>query len=165
MIVADTSALISLTAAGALDLLLEEFESHTTGIVIEELEVLASYGDKTAGHAQQILDRKDRITVHEVEPREYQSSRVDEGEGSCVRLTRNTEADFLITDDLRALPELQTLTETRVAISPIVLKALVKRGVLTREEAIDRLENAAEQRDWLEAPIYRRARELFDELS
>lgn len=163
MIVADTSALISLTAADTLDLLLEEFDVHTTETVVVELENLASYGDETADYADRVLTRKDRITVHEVETPEYQSTRIDDGEGSCVQLTRNTDADFLITDDLRALPELQTLTKTRIAISPIVLKALVKRSVLTREEARERLENAAEERNWLEAPIYRQARELFDE--
>jgi predicted nucleic acid-binding protein len=163
VIVADTSALISLTAADTLDLLLEEFDVHTTEIVVEELEDLASYGDETAEHADEVLTRKDQITVHEVETREYQSSRVDEGEGSCVQLTRNHDAGFLITDDLRALPELQTLTETRIAISPIVLKALVKRGVLDKQEALKRLEKAAEGRDWLGASIYRKARELFDE--
>jgi len=163
VIVADTSALISLTAADALDLLLEEFDSHTTEVVIAELEDLASYEDETAEHADEVLTRKDQITVHEVETREYQSSRIDEGEGSCVQLTRNIEADFLITDDLRALPELQTLTETRIAISPIVLKALVERGVLAREDALKRLEDAAREQDWLEGPIYRRAKGLFDE--
>lgn len=163
MIVADTSALISLTAADTLDLLLDEFDVHTTETVIEELEDLASYEDETAEHAQKVLDRKERIKIHEVDTPEHQSSRIDEGEGSCIQLTRNAQADFLITDDLRALPELQTLTETRIAISPIVLKTLVERGVIAREEALGRLDDAAEERDWLEGPIYRRARGLFDE--
>ncbi|WP_338742432.1 hypothetical protein [Haloplanus salilacus] len=163
MIVADTSALISLTAADTLDLLLEEFDVHTTETVVEELEDLARYQDYTAEYADIVLSQKERITVHSVDTPEYQSSRVDEGEGSCIQLTRNQDKDFLITDDLRALPELQTLTETRIAISPIVLKALVNRGVLDKQEALERLEKTAEERDWLEAPIYRRARGLFDE--
>ena len=163
MIVVDTSAFISLTAARTLDVFLEEFDIHTTETVIEELEDVAQYSDETASHAEQVLDSRDRITVHDIETAEFQSSRIDDGEGSCIQLTRNTNADFLITDDLRALPELQTLTETRIAISPIVLKALVQRNVLEREEALTRLEEAAEQRDWLNAPIYRKARELFDQ--
>lgn len=163
MIVADTSALISLTAADTLELLLEEFDIHTTEIVLRELEELASYEDDTAEHADRVLGQNERVTVHDVDTSEHQSARIDDGEGSCVQLTRAQDADFLITDDLRTLPELQTLTETQIAISPIVLKALVKRGVLDKQEALERLEEAAEERDWLEAPIYRRARELFDE--
>jgi hypothetical protein len=49
-----------------------------------------------------------------------------------------------------------------VAISPIVLKALVDRDVLDRNVAEDHLEELAQQRDWLGAPIYRRARTLFE---
>jgi len=163
MIVVDTSAFISLTAARTLDLFLEEFDVHTTETVVEELEDVAQYSDETASHAEQVLDSRDRVTVHNVEVSEYQSSRIDEGEDSCIQLTRNSDADFLITDDLRALPELQTLTETRIGISPIVLKALVQRNVLKKEEALNRLEDAAEKRDWLNAPIYRKARDLFDQ--
>jgi hypothetical protein len=103
------------------------------------------------------------MTVHEVDTPEHRSSRIDDGEGSYTQLTRNQDAEFSIADDLRALPELQILAETLIATSPIVLKALVERGVLTREEALERLDDAAEKRDWLEAPIYRRARGLFNE--
>lgn len=163
MIVADTSAFISLTAARTLELFLEEFDIRTTETVIGELEDVAQYSDETAERAEHVLDSRDRITVHEVEVPEFQSSRIDDGEGSCIQLTRNTDADFLITDDLRALPEVQTLTETRIAISSLVLNALVQRDVLEREAALDRLEDAAEQRDWLNAPIYRNARNLFDQ--
>lgn len=163
MIVVDASAFISLTAARTLDLFLEEFDVHTTETVIQELEDVASYSDEIAGHADQVLNRKDRVAVHKVDTPEYQSSRIDEGEGSCIQLTRNSDADFLITDDLRALPELQTLTETRIALSPIVLKTLVQKDVLETGDALDRLEETAEKRDWLDAPIYRKARELFDQ--
>ena len=161
MIVGDTSSLISLTTANTLELLLTEFDVHTTETVLKELEDTSQYNDPHAQAAQTILQHQDRITVHEVEDQEFQSSRIDHGEASCIQLTRRLDADFLITDDLRALPEIQPLIATRVAISPIVLKALVKRGVLKREEALDRLEELAETRDWLGAPIYRRARQLF----
>ena len=161
MIVVDTSSLISLTTADTLELLVTEFDVHTTETVLKELGDTSQYNDPHTQAAQTILQHQDRITVHEVEDQEFQSSRIDEGEASCIQLTRKLEADFLITDDLRALPEIQPLTDANVAISPIVLKALVKRGVLEREEALDRLEELAETRDWLGAPIYRRARQLF----
>lgn len=49
-----------------------------------------------------------------------------------------------------------------VEISPIVLKTLVNRGVLDSEAARNKVEQIAETRDWLGAPIYRRALQLFD---
>jgi len=162
MIVADTSALISLATGDVLETVLSEFDVHTTQTVIDELEETAEYEDRHAKAAQRILDRLDVVTVHKVENTGFQSSRIDEGEGSCVHLVRTVDADFLITDDFRALPELQTLTKCRVAISPIVLNALIQREILDREEALNKLDELAEQRDWLGAPIYRKARDLFE---
>lgn len=164
MIVADTSALISLATANCLDLALTEFDIHTTATVQSELETTADYTDSHGEAARRVLDRLDRLTVHAIDERPVETSRIDSGEGSCVRLATRLEADFLITDDLRALPELQHATEAQVAISPIVLKALVNRGVLTRDDAMQRLDQLAETRDWLGAPIYRRAEQLFDDL-
>ena len=68
----------------------------------------------------------------------------------------------MIVADTSALPELQLLVDSRVAISPIILKAFVKRGILDQAEAKARLERIAENRDWLGAPIYRRAEALFE---
>ncbi|MFC6989628.1 hypothetical protein ACFQJD_14640 [Haloplanus sp. GCM10025708] len=161
MIVADTSSLISLASIDLLDTLLTEFDVHTTELVLEELAETSEYNDRHGEAAQIVLDQRDQITIHDIQG-EFTSSRVDEGEGSCALLTKEKEAEFLITDDLRALPELQTVADAKVAISPIVLKALVQRDVLTVERAREKLDVLAENRDWLGAPIYRRAQDLFD---
>lgn len=164
MIVGDTSALISLASADTLEQFLDEFDVHTTETVIQELEATQSYEDRHGDAAKTVLDHRDQVTVHRVRNAEFHSSRVDKGEGSCALLTKQLDADFLITDDLRALPEIQTVADAKVAISPIVLKALVQRNVLKAEEAKNRLETLAESRDWLGAPIYRRAQELFNDI-
>jgi predicted nucleic acid-binding protein len=162
MIAADTSALISVASIDLPDIFLSEFDVHTTDIVVEELEETAEYDDRHGEAAATVLDNLDKISTHQVQG-EFTSSRVDQGEGSCALLTNQIDAEFLITDDLRALPELQNLVETKVAISPIVLKALVKRDVLDHEDALEKLDQLAETRDWLGAPIYRRAQNLFQE--
>lgn len=163
MIVADTSALVSLATANTLEHVLDEFDVHTTATVVAELEDTAAYDDAHAQGADHVLQQLDGITVHEVDDIGVQSSRIDEGEASCLALEDELDPSFLLTDDLRALPELQTLTDAQVAISPIVLKALVKRTVFTDSEAKERLDRLAETRDWLGAPIYRRAQALFDD--
>lgn len=160
MIVADTSALLSLASIDRLALLFAEFDVQTTETVLGELQETAAYEDHHGRAAQAVLDRQDALAVHEVdEP--IESGRIDAGEGSAVVLARERDADFHITDDLRALPELQAVTETRIAISPIVLRALVERDVLAVAEARADVEQLADERDWLGAPIYRRARKLF----
>lgn len=161
MIVADTSALISIASIKLLNTFLTEFNIHTTETVIEELEDTNEYNDRHGKAANHVLNHIDQITIHQLESEGIQSSRIDQGEASCTLLTQEKDADFLITDDLRALPELQNLTDAKVAISPIVLKALVQRNVLEQEQALQKLDELAEQRDWLGAPIYRRAQNLF----
>lgn len=161
MIVADTSALISVATIDLLDTLLAEYDVHTTETVVEELETTADYDDTHGQGARRVLERLDNLEVHSTDAAQ-KTSRIDAGEASTVTLTNDLGADFLITDDLRALPELQALVNAQVAISPIVLKALVKRGVLDRDSALKLLEQLAAERDWLGAPIYRRAKSLFD---
>ncbi|MFB1065845.1 hypothetical protein [Natrinema sp. H-ect4] len=161
MIVADTSALITVASIDLLDTLVSDFDIHTTETVLEELKATSEYEDRHAKAAQTVLAQTHRINIHNTENTDLQSSRIDEGEATTIELTNQLESDFLITDDLRALPELQPVVEARVAISPIILKAFVKRDVLDEKEALEKLEEAAKNRDWLESPIYRRARNLF----
>jgi predicted nucleic acid-binding protein len=161
MIVADTSALISLASVGLLEAVLVEYHVHTAGVVVNELEETADYEDRHADAAATGLDHRDRFTSHEVDT-EFTSSRVDRGEGDCALLTRELDAEFLVTDDLRALPELRNVSSARVAISPVLLRALVKRDRLEEREARETLEELAANRDWLGAPIYRRALERFE---
>lgn len=163
MIVIDTSGFITLSIAEILPLVLGEYDVQTTETVVAELEETAAYDDFHGDAASAVLEHDDRVTVHRVGEDGFQSSRIDAGEGSCAVLTRNIESAFLITDDLRALPELQTVADANVAISPVLLKALVQRGTLGRDEALETLEQIAENRDWLGAPIYRRARQLFED--
>jgi len=162
MIAADASALLSLATVDLLDTVLTEFDVHTTETVVEELNTTGEYDDRHGDAAETVLSNRDRITVHQVGG-EFTSSRVDQGEGTCALLTEEIDTAFLVTDGLRALPELQTVVDAQVAISPVVLKALVTGDVLERAEALDRLDELADQRDWLGAPIYRRAEDLFAE--
>ncbi|MFB6128445.1 MAG: hypothetical protein ABEJ47_01660 [Halorhabdus sp.] len=162
MIVADTSALVSLASIDRLEILLAEFDVYTTETVVVELRETAAYEDNHAEAARAVLDRQADLAVHGVEE-PVATGRIDAGEGSAVVLAQKLDANFLITDDLRALPELRAVTETRIAISPIVLRALVDRGVLDIEAARADVERLTTERDWLGAPIYRRAKQLFEE--
>ena len=161
MLVTDTSALVSLATIDLLPTVLAEFDVHTTETVMAELEGTAEYDDPAGDAARRVLRHREHLTVHTVDDPRFESSRIDVGEGSCAVLARDEAVDFLLTDDLRALPELQSLVAVRVPIPPIVLKALVNRGAITRCEARTKLEEMADAGDWLEAPIYRRAQQLF----
>ena len=62
-------------------------------------------------------------------------------------LTRELDAESLVTDDLRALPELRNLSSAHLAIPPILLWALVKRDRLEEREARETLEELTGHRD------------------
>lgn len=162
-VVIDTSALISLAIGDVLDQTLAAFDAITTPAVIEELEETAEYDDRHGTAATTLLRQTDALTMQDADGTSFKTSRVDAGEASCVAVARDVDAAFLVTDDYRALPELQGLVDAEVAVSPIVLRALVKRDTLSSEDAETAFETIAAGRDWLDAPIYRYARRLFDE--
>ncbi|TKX74143.1 hypothetical protein EXE46_10445 [Halorubrum sp. GN11_10-6_MGM] len=164
MLVVETSAFVSLALGDVLGLVTAEFEVVSTETVGDELRETAAYDDRhgdAAGRALDLIDNIDMLAVAD-ESECVVTSRIDEGEATCVVAVRETDAGFLITDDYRALPELRAAVESRVALSPIVLRALVKRDALGEEEAQTAFETISEGRDWLEAPIHRYARELFE---
>lgn len=166
MLILDTSAFISLGICDCVEILLDEFDLHTSRAVIDELEDMSGYNDLEADVADRWLEKKDLINVHEVgEAGEFDHGKIDKGEGSCALLARKKNADFLITDDIRALPHLKIIASIEVAISPIVLKALVKRSRLSTDEAKNKLDKLIEKRDWFETPIYERSLEVFGDES
>lgn len=162
-VVVDTSAFISLAVGDVLDQTVATFDLVTTPTVIEELEATAAYEDRHGTAAATVLERANEVAVHDTTGESFETSRVDPGEASCVAAVHQRGATFLVTDDYRALPELQELVDAEVAVSPIVLRALVKRNVISGDKAETAFERIAVGRDWLDAPIYRYARRLFDE--
>lgn len=164
MLVVDTSAFVSLGIGEVLDVVIDEFEVVTTETVRDELRETAAYDDRHGEAAGRALELTGNIDVVDVadDDGHVVTSRIDEGEASCVLTVREIDAEFLITDDYRALPELRAAVDSQVALSPILLRALVKRDALGEAEARSTFETISEKRDWLEAPIHRYARELFE---
>lgn len=161
MLVIDTSAFLSLASINILETVLKEYDIHTTETVLEELEETSDYDDVHAESAQKVIELSTKFEVNNVETRDFNSSRIDKGEYSCAVLANKLETEFILTDDFRALPELKSLVDCQVAISPIMLKALVKKGKLTEKEAKQKLDQLAENRNWIGSPIYRHAKNMF----
>ncbi|WP_373190008.1 hypothetical protein [Halolamina sp.] len=144
MIVVDTSALISLAVGDAVEPVLEAFDVVTTQSVRTELKATADYDDRHGVGATTALQAAGAFTVVEAQGEVFESSRIDAGEASCVAVMRTCDADFLVTDDYRALPELQQLVDAEVVLSPVVLRALVKRGTWSEQRAKTAFETIAE---------------------
>lgn len=161
--VVDTSAFVSLAVGGVLQPVTTEFTVITTETVVTELEETGEFDDRHGRAAASVLELRAGFEILDVTAHEHRSSRIDDGEASCVAALGETDASFLVTDDFRALPELESLVDAEVVLSPVVLLALVKRGVLARSDARDCLDRMAEERDWLGTPLYGYAQELFGE--
>jgi len=162
MLVVDTSAFVSLAVSGVYESVLDEYEIATTQVVWSELQATADYDDTHGEAAATVRSTREAVTILDCSGEAFLTSRIDAGEASCVAAVRETGAAFLITDDYRALPELQQLVDCGVALSPIVLRALVKRDVLAEEAATAAFERVVDERDWLGAPINRYAKQLFE---
>lgn len=162
MLVVDTSAFISLAVGDVHRLLVDEFDIRTTQVVREELAETADYDDSHGIAASRVLEIFDNVTVVSVTGQSFLTSRIDHGEASCVEAVRQADADFLVTDDFRALPEMRELVDAEVALCPIVLQALVKRDVISETDATKTLEEIARGRDWLETPLYRYGRQILE---
>jgi hypothetical protein len=67
-----------------------------------------------------------------------------------------------LTDDFRALGEIEKQIGDAVVLSPIILKVLVIRGTIAESEALAKLGEIARKRDWLGRPIYRYAMRYFE---
>ena len=160
-VVADTSSLISLQTGGVLELSLKLFDISIPEIVVTELEEVAGYDDTHGESARDVLGliKEARINVREVisisETESRVEPRVDAGEMGCLNLCRQEQIPILITDDWRALPKLiEISTSINVVVSAFVIRALLNRRVLTRDDAETILDRIARNRDWLESKIY-----------
>lgn len=162
MIVADASALASLGTARVLGATLGAFDVHTTDLVVESLEAESAFHGPAGDGARAALEHLDGFVVHRGDRVTFESSRVAPSQGSCAALAVELAADAMLTDDLLALPELDRLVHCAVVNSSVVLAALVRRGVLERQDARFRLEALAGSRSWLGRPVYRRAMASLD---
>ena len=113
-----------------------------------------------------VLPNGSPFIVTGYQPSDYQrfmTSRIDSGEASCLEIIDGGGCDYLLTDDFRALGEIEKQIGDAVVLSPIILKVLVMRGTIAKSEALTKLGEIARKRDWLGRPIYRYAMKYFDE--
>lgn len=164
-LVADASALVSLASVSLLSLVLNEFNVVVSDVVVRELKEMSVYADTYGNAASEVLRNIERIKVKKASNyQRFRTSRIDAGEASCLEIIEGGEQDYLLTDDFRALGEIETQIGERVVLSPIILKVLVISGLIDKSEALAKLDEMAEKRDWLGRPIYRYARKYFEDL-
>lgn len=163
--VIDTSALVSLGISRVFDELTKRLELHTSEIVVEELDEMTTYDDtfaEAAGRALSETQEARNIEVHPVDSRERRlHPRLDRGESSCINVLKQLNADYLVTDDHRASGALEDYVGEKIVFSPILLKALTIKGIITDSEAVEELRAIAEDRNWYDSPLFEYGLNLF----
>ena len=128
-LVADASALVSLASVSLLSLVLSEFIVVVSDVVVRELKEVSTYTNTYGNAANEVLRNIDRIKVKKASNyQRFKTSRIDAGEASCMEIIESGEQDYLLTDDFRALGEIEKQIGEKVVLSPIILKVLVIRG-------------------------------------
>lgn len=171
LLVADTSALVSLGTAGKagtvdpLDTLCIEHRLVIPDRVQEELVETASYDD-SHGTAAQVVRELIEDGHIEVRPsRLDEAFPLDEGENAAVALANDVGAAIMLCDEFAKLGLIHaSLTEPRLATTPSLLRRFVIDGLLEPAEAGDCLDTIATARSWETNRYVQRARETLKEL-
>ena len=146
----DTSAFLRIESIYLLDTVTDLFSIITTLSVLRELENFARHEDRLGIIAKRVLLKRNRFFLKEAaitERLEYVSS-IDE---ELFNFAFN-ENITLITDDLKLLRH--TTGKIKRAFSTYFLTDFVYAGMFTKEEALVKLEEMRDIRDWQENIIY-----------
>jgi predicted nucleic acid-binding protein len=166
VLVADTSALVSLAATSearelALPLFLDGYDVAVPQQVIDELEEIAEYEDDHANAARAVLDERDRLAIHDVEPNS--EFPLDDGENAAIQLTTEIDAAFFYCDEYNQLALIHaSLSDTQLVTTPRVLDAFIAHGDLSNAEARDLFERISGVRSWDGNAYVQQAARLFD---
>ncbi|MFH1256387.1 MAG: hypothetical protein V1494_03775 [Candidatus Diapherotrites archaeon] len=155
--VADTSALISLSFSGRLNLVAQTIQIMAPEQVKCELEEIAGFEDEKANAAKEVLSliKKKDILVHPVLDRKKAEALVnkntDYGEAECFELAVEQKINALIMDDLNAsymLAGIAKAQEISIKISAAAIVELANQGKLSKKEAKESLLKMVKHRKW-----------------
>lgn len=164
-IAVDTATLISLVHGGILNLVLFQFKVIISDVIVEELERIAKFKDPDGRAAKKILSKKDKLETQEIaknELSEFLSTRVNPGEASCIVIAKKKEVKVLISDDFKAMAELEYHSKKhnfKVGLCSALIKTLMLRKKLKRDEARKIFEKIGNRRNWIGKPIYEYGKE------
>lgn len=171
LLVADTSAVVSLATAGStepidlLEILCTEHQLVIPERVREELEKTANYDDVHGVAAQAVLDQEEAGYIAVQQSRLDDAFPLDDGENAAVALANDTGAAIMLCDEFGRLGLIHaSLTGARLATTPSLLRRFVIDGLLTPGEALDALDAVAAARSWDANRYAQRARETIEDL-
>ena len=144
----DTSALLSLQSADLLDLTLKNFTIHTTLNVLKELEDFAQHSDSLGEIAKSVLTQKSKLIIKSVQIKQH-LPHISQTDNELYNLALATQFP-LITDDIK----LTKHAKTKTAFSTLFLFLYLDAEILTKKQALEKLETVRNLRNWQNNIIY-----------
>jgi predicted nucleic acid-binding protein len=164
VLIADTSALISLAIVRKSDLvqlLFQEYYVRIPSSVVSELNETSTYDDRHAEAARRVLDRIDNEHIRQAPERSDYP--LDEGETAAIDLANELEADVFLCDECRELSTVHALLSgPRLMTSPKIIETFVLRETLSSTEAQAALSVMVAERSWRNNSYVKQFMDRFD---
>ena len=146
----DTSTLISLESINILEQVLKLFSITTTNSVIKELEEFAKHDDKYGKIAKNILKLKNKFTIESCGIRES-IKYIESTDNELYNLALKKELP-LVTDETKFVHH--TRDKIEVYFTTVFLVILTETKYFTKKEALNKLEELRNIRNWRDNIIY-----------
>ncbi|MDO9517972.1 MAG: hypothetical protein Q7J10_08000 [Methanosarcinaceae archaeon] len=163
-ILADTSALVSLEIKHFVGLASKYIQFSISDGVLKELQDIAQFNDVHAKSARDVLElvEKNIIAVRPMPAREEHSQNIDLGEAEILTLSESGEYEYIITDDVKALPYIKSVANVKVFTSVFIIRLLYDINVVSKEEALNSIKEISASRDWYGGMLETIANRFFD---
>lgn len=164
MLVADTSALISLAIAdegSPVQLLFQEYDVRVPSAVVSELEDIGAYDDAHADAATSVLAQI--VDEHVQEPDDQPDYPLDDGETAAIALANDRDAAVFCCDEYHELSTVHALlAESRLLTTPKLIEVFTLRGVLSVDDAKGILDEMVDAQSWRGNPYVTQFRDRFE---
>ncbi len=164
-ILADTSALVSLEIKNLVSLASRFIHFTITSGVHEELKEISRFEDVHGFSARDVLRLVENsvISVRPVNARKKHTESIDSGEAEILTLAESGEYDYIVTDDVKALPYMKSSARVKVLTSAFVIRLLYDLKILSRQEAFNSIKEISASRDWYGGVLETISYKYFDE--
>mgnify|MGYP001558699793 CR=1 FL=1 len=156
----DTSALISLESINILERVSQLFTVTTTNSVIKELEEFAKYDDKYGKIAKNVLKLKNRFTIESCEIKES-IKYIESTDNELYNLSIKKKLP-LVTDETKFVHH--TRHKIEVYFTTVFLLMLTEAKYFTKKEALNKLEELRNIRNWRNNIIFLTSKEELEKL-
>ncbi|MDJ1422076.1 MAG: hypothetical protein M5U10_09200 [Candidatus Methanoperedens sp.] len=151
-VVADTGAVISLALSGLFGICHKHFKIIIGEKITEELKEISSTDDDLGKAAEEVLG------VIEIKSA---GKNFITGEDEALELLKMTEADLLISDDIRFVKKHRE--NEKISFSVVLFGILLKRNIITKKDFLNAVDAMFMKRGWEENLIYLVAKNMLEE--